>query len=580
MKQIPVKQSDYGGNFVKSNCDIDGRLVSSIISEANMTEPEFPLFIKKNRQTEAVIRENGLLFEAIFKNTAIGIALVDLEGRIIEINPAFQKMLGFTKEELLNQNFNILLHPNDPKSGNFFYVDMILSEHDQYQIEKRFIGRNGQVMWGRLTVSMVRGPGLESEFLVAMIEDISKRKQMEEALIAEKKRLAITLCSIGDGVITTDIDGNIILMNKIAENLTGWEQAEVSGKPITKIFYLIDTETSESYKNPALNVWQRGNVTIDENIILISRDGTERYISFNIAPIHNSMGVYSGAILVFRDITEKRKMEKELIKSQKYESMAMLAGGVAHDFNNILAGILANVQLTEVLYAKGKNISKNLGKIVEAVKRAANLTKQLLTFAKGGVLVKRTTSIVELIKATTDFILCGSNVKSEYSFPEDIWPVEADEGQLSQVIHNLVINAVQAMPDGGKIYVSGENIELEVEVTLPLPKGKYVKVVFMDTGSGIPEGFLSKIFDPYFTTKEKGSGLGLATSYSIIKKHEGYIGVESTPAKGTAFYIYLPSQGEKIADQAPKRVTIFNGKGKLQLMDDEETIHNSQLNSG
>jgi PAS domain S-box-containing protein len=367
---------DYGGIVVKSSCDTD-----------------------------------GLLFEAVFENTAIGIALMDLEGRMLKINPAFQKMLGFTEEELHDQNFNRLFHPDDPKFGNYFLVDLILSEHTQYQIEKRFIGKGGLVMWGRLTVSLVRGSGLESQFLVAMIEDITKRKQMEE----------------------------------------------------------------------------------------------------------------------------------ELIKSQKFESMAMLAGGVAHDFNNILAGILANVQLAEILYAKGKDISKNLSKIVEAVKRAANLTKQLLTFAKGGMLVKKITSIVELIKATMDFILCGSSVKSKYSFPEDIWPVEVDEGQLSQVIHNLVINAVQAMPDGGKIYVSGENIELGVEATVPLPGGKYVKVVFEDTGSGIPEGFLSKIFDPYFTTKEKGSGLGLATSYSIIKKHGGYIGVESTPAKGTTFYIYLPS---------------------------------------
>lgn len=516
--------------------------------------------------------EDGRLFKIIFANTAIGIAVIDPAGRILEINPGFVKMMGYRADELHHQNFKILFHPDDSQLGNCIYQEMNLSEPDQYQLEKRFMNKNGSVIWSRLTVTLVRGADGEPHFFVAMIEDISKRKQMEEALIAEKKRLAITLYAIGDGIIATDIEGNVILMNKIAENLTGWVQDEALGKPITEVFYLIDHQTSESYENLVTDVLRNGGANTTEEVVLVARDGPEHFISLSIAPIRNSRGICSGTVLVFKDITEKRKMEEELIKSQRFESMAMLAGGIAHDFNNILAGILANAQLAEVLFSKRKDISKNLMEIAEAIKRAANLTKQLFTFARGGVLVKKATSIVDLIKTTADFTLRGSNVKCEYSLPDHIWPVEADEGQLSQMINNLIINAVQAMPEGGTLTISVENLELGTEITIPLPKGKYVKISLKDTGIGIPEDFLPKIFDPYFTTKEKGSGLGLATSYSIIKKHGGYINVESTFKNGTTFYIYLPSMSENITSIPPKPEKIFNGKGKILLMDDEPTI--------
>ncbi len=558
---------------MKSGCHIGESMVSELVYDT-FSKSGFPVLMEEPEQPKHWT-ENNLVFQTIFANDSIGIVVVDLDGRMLEINPAFLKMLGFRKEELLNHNFNTLFHPDDLQLGNSFYVDMILSDRDHYQIERRFAGKDGLLVWGRLTIMRVKSSSVESNVLVAMIEDISKRKQMEEVLIAEKKRLAITLCSIADAVIATDIDGNIILINQVAEKLTGWGQEEAIGEPSAKVFHIKDDKTGDSYENPVNNVLQSGKVLISENILLVSRDGVERHVSFSIAPIRNSMGDYSGTILVFRDITEKRKMEEELIKGQKYESMAVLAGGVGHDFNNILAGILANVQLAEVLYAKGKDISKNFSKIIEAVKRAANLTRQLLTFAKGGVMVKKTTTIADLVKSTADFALCGSNVKCEYLFSDDIWPVEADEGQLSQVINNLIINAFQAMPNGGVIYISGRNIELGNETSVPLPEGKYVKIEFRDTGEGIPEEYLSRIFDPYFTTKEKGSGLGLATSYSIIKKHGGYIGVESPPQEGATFYIYLPSPVSKAEEEISQPEKIYNGKGRILLMDDEETIRNT-----
>jgi PAS domain S-box-containing protein len=531
---------------------------------------------ENNNAIERIILEDGLLFRLIFENAAIGIALVDLEGHLVEINPAFLKMFGFSQEELHTQNFSMLFHPDEPQSGNCVYHYMPPGEGDHYRIEKRFICKDGLVIWGCLTISLVRHTNLEPHFFIAMIEDITHRKQMEEALIAETDRLAVMLRSIGDAVIATDMADRVVLMNQMAGNLTGWDPDDALGKPITQVFSIIDSRTREPYANLAANTLKNGKVDITENIMLVSRDGAERCISLSIAPIRNSKGIYSGTISIFRDITEKQRMADELIKSQRFESMAMLAGGIAHDFNNLLAGILANAQLAKILLSKGKDITGNLMEIADAIKRAAHLTKQLLNFAKGGSPVKKAISIVELVKTNAEFSLRGTNVKCEYSLPDHIWPVEGDEGQLSQVINNLIINAFQAMPEGGTLRISAENLAVGTpEITLPSPKRNYVKITLKDTGIGIPADFLPKIFDPYFTTKEKGSGLGLATTYSIIKKHDGYIGVESTPYIGTVFYIYLPAAEAEPLPRTSRPEKIINGKGKILLMDDEATIRNT-----
>lgn len=431
---------------------------------------QYPGVGEYDMNTERIIPGDGLLFRLIFENAAIGIALINLEGRLIETNPAFLKMFGYSEEEIHARFFGMLFHPGETQTGNCVFFDMPYNESDHYRIEKRFICKNGTVIWCWLTISLVRQSNLAPWFFVAMIEDITHRKQMEENLIAETDRLAVML----------------------------------------------------------------------------------------------------------RSITGKQRMAEELIKHQRFESLSMLAGGIAHDFNNILAGILANAQLAKVLLSKGKDITGNLMEIAGAIKRASKLTKQLLNFAKCGSPVKKATSIVELIKTNAEFSLRGTNVKCRYNLPDSIWPVEGDEGQLSQVINNMIINAVQAMPEGGALEISAENMAMGTwKNNLPLPQKNYVKITLKDNGIGIPEDFLPKIFDPYFTTKERGSGLGLATSYSIIKKHDGYIGVESKPYVGTTFFIYLPASENGIVAKTSQPEKIFNGRGKILLMDDEATIRNT-----
>lgn len=285
-------------------------------------------------------------------------------------------------------------------------------------------------------------------------------------------------------------------------------------------------------------------------------------------------GNIEGIVAVIRDITERKKMEEELLKSQKFESLGILAGGIAHDFNNLLTAILGNIYLAKLSLSPQNKIFEMLTESEKASLRAKDLAKQLLTFSSRGEPVKKTISIGESIKDWCAFALRGSAVRHECVIPEDLWPVEVEKGQMHQVINNLLINALQAMTKGGVIRVQAENITVGTKDIPPLKEGRYVKISIEDQGVGIPEEHLQRIFDPYFTTKENGSGLGLAIAYSIIKKYAGHIRVESKVGMGTTFYVYLPASDREIAMDSPAEKGPHSGKGRILFMDDEEMIRN------
>jgi len=273
-----------------------------------------------------------------------------------------------------------------------------------------------------------------------------------------------------------------------------------------------------------------------------------------------------------KEISERQHMEEELLKIQKLDSVGVLAGGIAHDFNNILTGILGNISVAIMHTTPKSEISQILTNAEKAALHAKDLTMQLLTFSKGGAPLRTSASITDLIKDSTNFMLRGSNVKCEFSLPDELWPVEIDEGQMSQVINNLIINADQAMPGGGNIEISAINVIIRPGDIIPLKKGKYVKVSVKDHGKGITKRNFTKIFDPYFTTKKSGSGLGLSVAYSIVKKHEGYITVMSGPGKGTTFYIYIPASREKIPEKRTLKESLYVGKRNILVMDDEKMV--------
>jgi PAS domain S-box-containing protein len=302
------------------------------------------------------------------------------------------------------------------------------------------------------------------------------------------------------------------------------------------------------------------------------KDGTILYVEIVSHPI--VFGDRRARLSLITDITARKKIEEELMRAQKLESVGTLAGGLAHDFNNLLTGIIANVSLARYDARDGKDVSEHLAAAEKATERAQRLTHQLLTFARGGAPVKRPFAVAELVRDMTFFALRGSRCKPEFSIPADLWPVEGDEGQLSQVITSLLSNADNAMPSGGTIRIACRNIRIEHDNQLPLPNRCFVVVTVADDGVGIPNEHLEKIFDPYFTTKDRSSGLGLATAYSIIKRHDGHITAESSPGSGSRFTVYLPSPGVAAASDARREMTASPTAetGRVLIMDDEEMI--------
>jgi PAS domain S-box-containing protein len=414
-----------------------------------------------------------------------------------------------------------------------------------------------------------------------------ERKLMVNKLTAERERLTATLASIADGFISTDIDGRVVVLNKKAEELTGWKQDEAIGKPLPDVFNIVNQKNQKRCENPVERILQDGHVIgLANHTVLVAKDGTERVVSDNGAPIQDKDGNILGVVLVFRDIAEEQRVEKSLQRAQQLESIGVLAGGIAHDFNNILTAVLGNVSLAKTAADSKEDVNKLLTEAEKATMRASDLTRQLLTFSKEGTPIKETASIAELIKDSVSFALRGSKARCQYNFTEGSCLVEIDQGQLSQVISNLIINADQAMPRGGTVNLDCKNLSITAKDKLPLKEGKYVRITVKDEGYGIPEEHLEKIFDPYFTTKSRGSGLGLTSVCSIIKKHNGYIGVESKAGVGTTFSIYLPVSQKNIDKKdeirTPKEEKIKKkprrSKGNILVLEDEESVRTVLVN--
>ena len=465
----------------------------------------------------------------------------------------------------------------------------------------------------RLRVRALERKRRELQILVSLrtgelTRETEKVASINAELSAQKERLAVTLRSIGEGVISTDTDGKIVLVNRVAEVLTGWREVDALGKDLSEVFRIFDAETGEprtssvtkaiadggrgpadeyarratnetrarrgTNETPAARRWSDGTRRPGgaDGTLLVDNSGSERFIAYRGAPIRDRSGELAGAVVVFHDVSEEKRVEQELQRAQRLESVGLLAGGIAHDFNNFLTGILGNISLAKMTAAPDGKSADLLAQAERATMRATSLTKQLLTFSRGGLPVKELTAIGRLLEDAVGFALRGSNVKAELSIPDDLWDVEGDEGQLSQVLNNLVINADQAMPEGGQIEVRAENLTAGSRDTLLENGARYVMIAMRDSGIGIAAEQLPKIFDPYFSTKQKGRGLGLATAYSIIKQHDGLITADSELGVGSSFHVYLPaaeSRAERGAERPAKRAAGFS---RILVMDDEDFI--------
>ncbi len=406
-----------------------------------------------------------------------------------------------------------------------------------------------------------------------MAQDTTELLMTNEQMMKLSKAVEDSL----DSVCIANMDGVIEYVNPSFVKLTGYTQEEAIGKTPKmlhsgmhgKLFYdkLWKTLVSgQTYRGVFINRKKNRELFYEEKSITP--------ISISIGGSRHTHFVSTG-----KDITAQRKMEEEIQKTERVESIGILAGGIAHDFNNILTTILGNTNLAMLLLNPEDKIYQSLSNVEKATMRAKDLTQQLLTFSKGGLPVKKTASICELLKGTVEFALKGRNVVSEFIVAKDLYPVEIDIGQIHQVINNLVINAMQAMPEGGGLNIICENLDEDsIKDIETLERRKYIKISFKDQGSGIKKEDLPKIFNPYFTTKYSGSGLGLASSFSIIKNHGGLITVDSEFGKGTTFCIYLPASGGKVVIDDQKEDAPLKGKGRILLMDDEKTIRDLTSN--
>jgi PAS domain S-box-containing protein len=360
-------------------------------------------------------------------------------------------------------------------------------------------------------------------------------------LIAAEEKYRSLVERANDGIVIAQ-DGILKYVNPRTAELCGYTVEEMMGSPM-KGFYAPE-EWAVVLNHYTRRISGEPVEPIYETAIL-HKDGHKVEVEFNAGVIH-----YEGqqaVLLIIRDITERKRIEEQLMKIQKFESIGTLAGGIAHDFNNLLSGILGNITLAK-LYSRDDKAIERLTKSEIACDQAKELTSRLITFSRGGEPLRMISSITPLLKDITQLSLSGSNVSYTFSVPDDLWSVEIDAVQIRQALHNIIMNAREAMPEGGIITIIAENTTVSQVDNLPLKEGLYVKLSIKDHGKGIPPENLGKIFDPYFTTKDlgsqKGMGLGLSVSYSIIKKHHGLIAVESVPGDRTIFHVYLPALEE------------------------------------
>lgn len=415
---------------------------------------------------------------------------------------------------------------------------------------------------------------LASMLMGKMLLNQKERAKDKKAIENEKEKLSVTLNSIDDAVVATDIQGRITIINKVAQKLSGYSESSASGKMLADVINIVDESGSPVLKGRLEKVIKNGmTVNLTDKAVLVSIDGTRCVVETVISPIRNNDET-AGAVIVFRDMTERNRISEKLRNTEKLESLGIMAGGIAHDFNNLLSGIYGNIELAMVKN-NSPEVRTHLQSAINVFARTKELTRQLITFSKGGSPDLKADDIRPVVKDSALFAMSGSNSKCEVDMPRDLWNARFDRNQVGDVIHNLVLNAVQSMPLGGTVRITGQNTMAEKYPSLKLNPGRYVKISVSDTGTGISKEDMGRIFDPFFTTKKGGSGLGLPTCFSVIKRHDGAIDIESEIGNGSTFSIFIPAAREKegAAKEKAGNHPFTTGTGrKMLVMDDEHFV--------
>lgn len=525
--------------------------------------------VTERKNAETALKESEEKYRLLVEYQTDLVIKLDKEGNFLFANPMYCNLFGKPEKELIGSKFIPLISEEHKEETRKAFESLYDAPHHVY-IEHRAFTKEGWLWLGWMYTGILNNTG-ELEEIIGVGRNVNELKKTEFELVKEKEQLTVTLKSIGEGVFTVDKNEKIVLMNNEAEKLTGWKFNEIEGKYFYEIYETLDAKTGLKSENIVRHAVISKSSTITKERTLISRNKSKKLINDSASPIIDSNGKVIGCVIVFRDITEEKKMRDNLHKTRKLESIGVLAGGIAHDFNNILTAVLGNISIAKIKTEKNSSVQKILNSAEHACFKAKNLTQQLLTFSKGGAPVKKPENLDILIKQVCDEVLEKSNIRYNYSFPSKLLRTEIDKAQIMQAVRNIIINAEQSMPLGGKLSITGENVFVQQENKMHLLPGDYVKISIKDTGSGIPSKYIDKVFDPYFSTKKEGSGLGLSAAFSIISKHMGYIGVESFPEDGSEFYFYIPAVKETSSKETDK-TKFTEGKKNILIMDDETGV--------
>lgn len=530
------------------------RSIRYAIERSNLT--------RKLEAHNAEIQYREALLRRIFDANTDAMLILSSEYEIKFLNPAAAHLLEAEPIRLVGEIF-----PFEVKGGEFTELEIPHSKDRMRIVELSAV----DLIWEG-----------ESALLV-ILRDITQRREAELALKREKEHLTVTLDSIADAVITTDLNGAVERLNEEAARLIGITNIEAVGRQLDEVLKIKHPKTGKDIQDLTKVLMAPEFIEISSKLGLHLKraDGETFNVSAETRCIRDEDGQSHGCVTVLRNITLQKKAEEELFKSEKLNSISLLAGGIAHDFNNMLTAILGNISMVRIELDEEHQHCAKLIAAEKAALQAKSLTQQLLTFSRGGAPILEVTTVCEVVEESAQFILRGSNVKCEVKKEDNLWQVDADKGQISQVVNNLIINADQAMPEGGNIIIRMRNLSVRHAEVPALNSGQYVCIEVRDEGTGISPENLKKIFDPYFTTKDSGNGLGLASSYSIINSHKGTITADSSVGHGSIFRIYLPKstqpaqakpKPETSKDSAPSKEIIHRGKGRILVMDDMEAM--------
>jgi PAS domain S-box-containing protein len=524
------------------------------------------------------LTESEEKYRLLIENQQEFIVKLDVLGHVLFMSQSMSDFLPPYSTENESLRLQNLLIGNDRIVFDTILRESAMIEHE-HEVEFRMRSASNlvcRISWSFKPVF----EGRELDYIIGVGRDVTERWTAEQELANFRSLLEAAFeQSPSASVLIRYPDKTIMMINEAAQRFLNLPNDDYVGMPVDELYFLnkayIEDKHIDMYQVlKSEKLYHESHTSLE--VRFVSETGIVKTALLFTTPIYNNIGELNSYLLIFPEITELRKAEqrieeqnREIQKIHKLESIGVLAGGIAHDFNNILGAVLGNLSLLR-MYNPDEKISKIVTKAENAVARAKELTSQLLTFSKGGAPIKKSTLLNDIIRDSALFTLHGTKVDIQFSLDSNLRPGLVDGGQISQVVQNLVINAVQAMSQGGTITLSSENVNIAND-ELPLQEGPYIKLTVTDTGPGISLEHLDKIFDPFFTTKPEGNGLGLATSYNIIKNHGGYITLE-TGNDGTSFYIYLPvsdKEPEIVNDEEPGDVTY---SGSILIMDDEEAI--------